>query len=689
MKFRKLTSISLAVMMLACAPGESVLAANDTTEPVFAEAGEHKTVGNVTVENADYAVSVVVNGSNNENKDASVIVDGNVNYKMLQGGWNNYAVSSTASSGNASVEVKGDVLAEAASYLAAIYAENSTIKVGGSVSVKGNESSASAIDLCGGNIQVGGNVKAEGKYADGINTYAYSPENPQTLITKIVGGIDVQGENSSGLRVGSGLHQVSVGKGITSMSNGTAEYDSAEGITVNSIWGTSTIDVTGDVTVKSTNKNATGIQLSQLTEGDSMDEPAKSTIKIHGNLNADGDGIQTNMYMNDKKADILVEKELNAKGTAVICKDMPVMVLGDRVPLQEEVNAPKYNVNLTVWKASLNEKGNVAEVEKGEFGYIGDVVRKGKLGISRETVERTAAKDFEANNINYIIKTEQPTQGGKISVVTEKGKALEKSFGYEVAKEGEKIVLKANLNSGWKIANAYNGKEKLPKDANGNYYLVVPKGGGVSLSVDLKQGQKKASTKKSVSGVALAKMVAKGDDGLVLSWSKVKGVKGYDIFFNNCGKTTKCKKVKTVKANKKLQWTKTGLEKNTAYKAIVRAYVIKNGKKKYVRTSPEVHAFTSGTYKSYTNVSSVSVNKKKVVLKKGKSTTVSATIEKVDSSKEIMPKQHAAKLRYLVSNKKVVSVSKKGTIKAKAKGSCNVYVFAHNGISAKIKVRVQ
>lgn len=52
-------------------------------------------------------------------------------------------------------------------------------------------------------------------------------------------------------------------------------------------------------------------------------------------------------------------------------------------------------------------------------------------------------------------------------------------------------------------------------------------------------------------------------------------------------------------------------------------------------------------------------------------------------------KEHTAVLRYETSKSEVVSVNSKGKITAKSKGSSYVYVYAQNGVYAKIKVTVQ
>ncbi len=194
-----------------------------------------------------------------------------------------------------------------------------------------------------------------------------------------------------------------------------------------------------------------------------------------------------------------------------------------------------------------------------------------------------------------------------------------------------------------------------------------------------------------VSGKLLPKMTAK-KKSVTISWSKIKGVAGYDIFFARCNHDKKNiipKKVKTIKGNKTFKWTKSKLKKGTAYKAYVKAYVMKKGKKSYVRTSPLIHAYTGNGTKRYTNAKSVSANKSKVTLKKGKTFKIKAKVNKIKKNKKLMPKGHAAKLRYMTSNKKIATVSKSGKIKAKTKGTCYIYAYAHNGVSKQVKITVK
>ncbi len=193
------------------------------------------------------------------------------------------------------------------------------------------------------------------------------------------------------------------------------------------------------------------------------------------------------------------------------------------------------------------------------------------------------------------------------------------------------------------------------------------------------------------SGTPLAKATVK-NKSMTIGWNKIQGAEGYDIFFATCnhsGKKIACKNVKTIKGNKTFKWIKSGLKKGTAYKFYVRAYVTKNGKKTYVSKTPMFHAYTGNGTKNYTNAKSVTVNKTKVTLKKGKTFKIKAKVNKVKKNKKLMPKSHAATLRYMTSNKKVATVNSSGKITAKGKGSCVVYVYAHNGVSKQVKVTVK
>ena len=86
---------------------------------------------------------------------------------------------------------------------------------------------------------------------------------------------------------------------------------------------------------------------------------------------------------------------------------------------------------------------------------------------------------FAKEDINYIAKSSDD-----VTLLRENGSALATSHGYPVAKEGEKILIKAA--NGNAVTKAYNGGiEITTKTADGTYYYTVPRGGGIDITADI------------------------------------------------------------------------------------------------------------------------------------------------------------------------------------------------------------
>ena len=123
------------------------------------------------------------------------------------------------------------------------------------------------------------------------------------------------------------------------------------------------------------------------------------------------------------------------------------------------------NLKLTVWKIDLDQNNNA--VVKQTYDHDTGAV-------SNEVTETTKAIE---QSIQYIIKIE-PTQADVF-----KGTQ-------ETAKEGENAAVKVNIPEGFKLDGAFTDEGKqveLLKDADGNYYVIMPKGGGVYLSAKLSE----------------------------------------------------------------------------------------------------------------------------------------------------------------------------------------------------------
>ncbi len=175
----------------------------------------------------------------------------------------------------------------------------------------------------------------------------------------------------------------------------------------------------------------------------------------------------------------------------------------------------------------------------------------------------------------------------------------------------------------------------------------------------------------------------------IISWKKVKGADGYFIYASKCNskkKSRKLKRIYTISSPEKTSYENKKLKKNTGYKYEVRAYRFINGKKVVFGRSLQLHALTKGS-KTYDNPAGVRISgKAELTLKTGRNKKIKAEVVLPKGKK---CKWHIAKIRYLVSDTNVVSVSKKGKITAKSPGKAVVYAITQNGEMAKLKVQVK
>ena len=233
----------------------------------------------------------------------------------------------------------------------------------------------------------------------------------------------------------------------------------------------------------------------------------------------------------------------------------------------------------------------------------------------------------------------------------------------------KKTVKLTNTKSAWKIS-----KEKAVATFNAPKGYIFKNGkDSVTVTVNLTTTLSKSDQKLATYQPLLAKATKATKTSITLNWSKVAGATGYTIY------NSKFVKVKDTKST---SYTVTKLKKGTFYNYTVVAYKSTKGKNTTLAVSTKIYQTTTGG--SYGNAKSVKVDKSSVSLKKGKSYTLKSSEVKKDKK---LKKYRA--LSYETSNKKIAAVSSKGKITAKKKGSCNIYVYAQNGISAKVKVTVK
>ena len=179
-------------------------------------------------------------------------------------------------------------------------------------------------------------------------------------------------------------------------------------------------------------------------------------------------------------------------------------------------------------------------------------------------------------------------------------------------------------------------------------------------------------------------------DGVKTSWTKVDGAKGYILYAAYCG--SDYKKITTLSADTST-YTITKLngkaiDKTKCIRSYVVAYKIENGKKVTYKRSLTTH-LPGKKNATYTGAKSITITSKTTVtLAVGKSSKIKAKTVKIDSSKKLLEAGHAAVYRYRSTAKYVATVDENGVITAKGKGICYIYVYAQNGVKAKVKVKV-
>ena len=151
-------------------------------------------------------------------------------------------------------------------------------------------------------------------------------------------------------------------------------------------------------------------------------------------------------------------------------------ISGGDAPVVITEGTASENVTLTVWTIDLNAEGQA--VLEGSYDD------QGRLN----TEYTDNARAFEQKQVFYIIKVEQPEAGATLTAVKQDGSALDKRDGFDVANEDDTVLMKVDLQEGYRLSGVYSDlgqSVEMLQDAAGNYYVVVPKGGAVYLSAML------------------------------------------------------------------------------------------------------------------------------------------------------------------------------------------------------------
>ena len=172
---------------------------------------------------------------------------------------------------------------------------------------------------------------------------------------------------------------------------------------------------------------------------------------------------------------------------------------------------------------------------------------------------------------------------------------------------------------------------------------------------------------------------------LKLTWKKVKGASGYQIYQYRA----KAKKfVKTASVGKKvLSWKSRKTSKKLTFK--IRAYKKKGSKKTYSPFSYEVTAIPYKKMAKTVNAGRVKVSRSRVSLSSYESKKVNARIKPSRHAGNKKANVYDKTIRWTSTNPSVAKVDQKGNITAQGKsGTCKVYARAHNGDSDWLWVKV-
>ena len=513
---RLFSCVLIVCMLLSLSP--AIFAADDSDQPVNIGPGESVTVGNVTVtESGVDAVSASAAGGEN----STLTVEGNV----TQEGSDFYPVNAytNGDGSTATVTVTGDVSGEGTSG-DGVYTytqEGSTVvEIGGDVSAQasgegsyGTGVYAYASSESGSTeISIGGDVTVSGEYASGIEAFNqadYDVYNEETGTFELVEVDSTTATNTVSVEGDVTVSGGSYGSGVDARSE--------KG-------GSTTVSVGGDVTVEAEG-NGTGVHAQSWTN-------SQTDVSVDGSVSVSGNGTQgVSAYAAENSqlsvsvgGDVSVSDE-NSTGVAVFSEEnskVSVTIGGDvaggivigsngepseiKVTVEGTVSSGENDaaavfldtygnmsegVQLILWQAELNENGNVVGTYVYDPEDFDEEYREEVEKVNEENAQEAAKLE---ENILYIVKYEQLKEGGTLSL-----SGTTQVDGYDVAKEGDSVILRIAVEDGYKLNAAYNGKNErvaLLQDADGNYYIVVPKGGGVYLSADVSKLYHRYAVKK-------------------------------------------------------------------------------------------------------------------------------------------------------------------------------------------------
>jgi len=381
----------------------------------------------------------------------------------------------------------------------------------------------------------------------------------------------------------------------------------------------------------------------------------------------------------------------------------------------------RFNVNRMINFDGVEILMKTEEPEEGATEYATISADKKSVVVAR-TYSSKDAKFKETNTIAPV-STAYGTEPGSVNmpatvgiVTDDNNKSYEAEIEWDLTpyeedyanrennKDAHEVVVKGKLKAVDGVAGAEGvevtakikvGKDPVKEEAD-KKAAEDAKANNVSESTGIRPGANLAAVDKFLMSRAsdsdpagstvspiLLKSTKQKKNAVTLNYKRVPGATKYVIYGNQCGKTKRLKKLATtsnLKFNvKKIDGKK--LKKGKYHKFIVVAI---NSQNKVVATSKVVHVTTKGGK----NGNPTKVTVKKSVIKKAKALKAGKTLKLKAKAVGKRVKKHRAVI-YESTNTNVATVSKKGVVKAKAKGSCYVYAYAQNGVAKAIRITVK
>lgn len=421
----------------------SVSSSSDTINGTVMNTG-----GEITVNGNVSATEGV--GVRSTTQDATTTINGNVDGKTI-------AVSNFYGT----VNVNGDVSNEAK--------DNFTVfNIEGNTNIEGNvKAQAEAIMNYTGTVTVNGDVTAEtneyAKSLDGEHEHHYP-----SAIRNIGGNIVINGNVLTNEGPGTSITQFNSG---TSTINGDIDSRGTEAI-INRLG--SEITVNGNVT----------------SAGDGLDTDFSAKTTIHGDIVAENNGIEIDVI--DAGHNILyLDKEEDPTerpaGTIIVNGTITSKSSNPIVFCTEIDDSGKTNLDcfptIIVYKA---ESGAGKSVVKAP-------IRNGKYNSNKQK----KIEEEISSRINYIIRradSENATYDLKNTRMLE---------GYETARAKETIIINVSTAKGYTVSRITGGQAIAKKSSEGVWELMIPEGGGVTISVLVKtieEAEKEGAIQKVIDG---------------------------------------------------------------------------------------------------------------------------------------------------------------------------------------------